>query len=117
MWKFASSLLALAVLCCAQTPGTVTAVTTATITATVPAFRCTIATSNSGASVSMYCYVNNSLAFNASTTVGTAADKAQGSVVSYGYAGDSVAAAFWRPAGGAVQWQVSANGTMKQGSF
>lgn len=101
-----------------QVPGSVTVVKPTTITATTTNLRCTLQTNDGGLHVSTYCYVGTALVFNATATIVGITDKPNAALVHYGYLGDAVTGMFWRPASGAsIQWQVAANGVMKEGVF
>lgn len=101
-----------------QTAGVVTVVKSSTITATAGALRCTVSTANQGAMTQIYCYSGTALLVNATVYVIAPTTQPSGPTLSYNYNGDSVAMMVWRPTATAgIQWQVTANGTLGQGTF
>lgn len=114
------SVLILAIAAAAQTPapGVITVTQTSSIAATAGGLRCTVSTTTKGASVSVYCYVGSTLAFNATVVVFAVSPQTNGAATHYTYNGDRITGLFWRPlAGDPVRWQVAANDVMKEGTF
>jgi SAM-dependent methyltransferase len=77
-----------------------------------------MSTTTKGASVSVYCYVGSTLAFNATVVVFAVSPQTNGAATHYTYNGDRITGLFWRPlAGDPVRWQVAANDVMKEGTL